>query len=147
MPQKVIVGLDESEGGRRALTWALTYAQDRDVDIEVVTSYVREPAALTLVAGRVDERGWAEQQQAKAVEEVRAGFADPPSVRCRVVEGAPVDVLCAAADDADLLVLGSHGMGRVASVLLGSTSAGCLRHAVTPVVIVPARDLMPARRA
>jgi nucleotide-binding universal stress UspA family protein len=39
--------------------------------------------------------------------------------------------------DADLIVLGSHGHGRVYDLLVGSTCEGVLRHASIPVLIVP----------
>jgi nucleotide-binding universal stress UspA family protein len=38
--------------------------------------------------------------------------------------------------DAAALVVGSHGHGRIASVLLGSTTQGVLRSATVPVVVV-----------
>jgi nucleotide-binding universal stress UspA family protein len=39
---------------------------------------------------------------------------------------------------ADLIVLGSHGHGRVYDLLVGSTCEGVLRRAAVPVLIVPA---------
>ncbi|MEO6090265.1 MAG: universal stress protein [Umezawaea sp.] len=38
---------------------------------------------------------------------------------------------------ADLLVLGAHGHGKAAGVLLGSVVSECLRHAACPVVVIP----------
>ena len=46
----------------------------------------------------------------------------------------------ADARDADALVVGSRGLGRVKSRLLGSTSQGLLRHTKRPVVVVRAND-------
>lgn len=140
MTQRVIVGLDESEGGRRALAWALRYAKDTDAEIEVITAYRREAAPWAYVAGPVDERGWAIQEQAKAIEQVRDAVAHPPAVQATVTEGDAVTVLCAAARRADLLVLGSHGRGHLAAALLGSVSAGCIHRGTAPVVVVPAHD-------
>ncbi len=42
--------------------------------------------------------------------------------------------------DADLIVLGSHGHGRVFRSLLGSVSEGVLRKARTPVLIIPSQS-------
>jgi nucleotide-binding universal stress UspA family protein len=52
-------------------------------------------------------------------------------------EGRPGDVLCAEADEADMLVVGSRGLGGFRGLLLGSVSQQCANHAPCPVVIIP----------
>ena len=54
-----------------------------------------------------------------------------------LLEGQPADVLCAEAEDADLLVVGSRGLGGFRGLLLGSVSQQCVHHAPCPVVVVP----------
>jgi nucleotide-binding universal stress UspA family protein len=54
-----------------------------------------------------------------------------------VREGAPARVLLEAASDADLLVIGSRGLGGFRGLLLGSVGQQCTHHAPCPVVIVP----------
>ena len=53
-----------------------------------------------------------------------------------IVHGSPADVLIEAAEDAELLVVGSHGHGAVAALFLGSVSMRCAQLAPCPVVIV-----------
>jgi nucleotide-binding universal stress UspA family protein len=64
-----------------------------------------------------------------------------------VRDGDPVDVLLAAVDDehADLLVVGSRGVGGRPELALGSTSLRVLRAARVPVLVVP--DPRPAAAA
>ena len=50
--------------------------------------------------------------------------------------GQPAPVLLDAANDADLLVVGSHGHGRFSGMLKGSVSTHCVEHASCPVVVV-----------
>ncbi|CAM5390202.1 universal stress protein [Streptomyces purpurascens] len=55
-----------------------------------------------------------------------------------VVEGPAVDTLVAAAADAELLVLGSRGHGRIVGFLLGSVGQQVIAGAARPVVLVRA---------
>ncbi len=57
----------------------------------------------------------------------------------RLEEGKPWRVICQVADDldAELIVLGARGLGRVESALLGSVSAAVVHHARRPVLVVP----------
>jgi nucleotide-binding universal stress UspA family protein len=45
-------------------------------------------------------------------------------------------VLLDVAHDADLLVVGSRGLGAFKDLLLGSVSEHCVRHANCPVIVV-----------
>ena len=64
-------------------------------------------------------------------------MVDPEvEVRPRVVEGRAGPVLVAAAEGADLLVVGCRGHGGLAGTLLGSVGQYCAHHAACPVVIM-----------
>jgi nucleotide-binding universal stress UspA family protein len=92
----------------------------------------------------VQLRERAEQVQAG---EVAALASAGVVVAAEVVEGRAADVLCAAARDADLLVLGGHGHSRVWHTVLGSVSEECVRDAPCPVVVVPSPRPAPVRTA
>lgn len=55
-------------------------------------------------------------------------------------DGSPLHVLAEKVEeiDAALVVLGSHGHGIVASLLLGSVAEGMVRKAIVPTLVVPA---------
>jgi nucleotide-binding universal stress UspA family protein len=61
------------------------------------------------------------------------------SVHRVLVHDAPTQALIAAALDAELLVVGSRGLGGFKELLLGSVSHECANHAPCPVVIVRGR--------
>jgi nucleotide-binding universal stress UspA family protein len=77
----------------------------------------------------------AQREQVDAVVSAAPGTVQ---VECRVEEGHPVDRLVEAAKGADLLVLSSHGHGRMHQAVVGSVAAGCIRRAPCPVLVVPA---------
>jgi nucleotide-binding universal stress UspA family protein len=136
----VVVGVDGSEGGRRALRWALREAAHRDAAVEAVTAWMWDD--IDTVPIGPSSRGDARERAGQMLErEVQAALAEwvttPPTVAREVVEGRPSKVLVDAAADADLLVLGSHGHGRLYHVALGSVSEACIHEATCPVVVVP----------
>lgn len=55
-------------------------------------------------------------------------------------DGSPLHILAEAVETigADLVVLGSHGHGVVASLLLGSVAEGMVRKSIVPTLVVPA---------
>ena len=63
-----------------------------------------------------------------------------PGVITRLVEGSPLHALLhyVKENHADLVILGSHGHGVVASLLLGSVAEGMVRKAEVPTLVVPA---------
>ena len=63
-----------------------------------------------------------------------------PEAECQIAEGSPLHSLLDYVKEigADFVVLGSHGHGAIASLLLGSVAEGMVRKATVPTLIVPA---------
>jgi nucleotide-binding universal stress UspA family protein len=136
----IVVGVDGSEGGRRALRWALREASQRSSAVEAVTAWLWDDIDAVPIrpSNPQDARERAARMLDREVEQALAEWVTtPPTIAREVVEGRPVKVLVDAATDADLLVLGSHGHGRLHHVALGSVSESCIREATCPVVVVP----------
>ena len=68
------------------------------------------------------------------------GGPHPESVTVRSVHGFPVEELINASKDADMIVLGSRGVGGFTRLMLGSTAGQVVQHAHCPVLIVPPED-------
>jgi nucleotide-binding universal stress UspA family protein len=129
---KIVVGVDGSIDGHRALAWALDEAVRRIAELLVVHAWEYPSATYVFPPGPQEEG--AREVLAKSIEGL-----DAPSVhiRTRLVEGRPVTALVRESLDADMLVVGSRGRSGVAAVVLGSVSTGCIHHAACPVVVVP----------
>jgi nucleotide-binding universal stress UspA family protein len=133
----IVVGVDGSEIGRRALRWALDEAARTGYQVRAITAW---SAGASMQPGMFDPKAAAEGAEHMLAEEVRAVNADRPEpmpVQQQVVEGEAAKTLLAASTEAALLVLGSHGHSRLFQALVGSVTAECVRHAACPVVIIP----------
>lgn len=66
--------------------------------------------------------------------------AEVPTVGSEIVEGSPIHSLLVYVErvSADLLIIGSHGHGVIASLLLGNVAEGMIRKAAVPTLVVPA---------
>jgi nucleotide-binding universal stress UspA family protein len=69
------------------------------------------------------------------------------AIAAETVQAGPAAALTRAARDADLLVLGSHGHGRLHHAVVGSVAEECIRAAACPVVVVPVPHPERATRA
>lgn len=132
----ILVGVDGSEQSRRALSWALTEAKSRGATVQVVTTWFGDGADTAGAAAQPVHQEALERQEA-VVAAALADMDDPPPVLREIVRGEPVQVLCDASRDAELIVLGSHGMSQIRNVMLGSVTLGCIRFAHCPVVVIP----------
>ncbi|MCW2811740.1 MAG: UspA domain protein, partial [Friedmanniella sp.] len=136
---RIVVGVDGSPASVDALRWAGRQAGLTGSSLEAVASWQYPVQYGNDFYGQtVDWAGLAEDWLAKAVTEADLD----PGVACtRIVrQGHPAEVLLAAAEDADLLVMGSRGHGGFAGLLLGSVSAHVSAHATCPVLVVRHRE-------
>jgi nucleotide-binding universal stress UspA family protein len=140
----IVVAVDGSDASKAATQVALELARATGDALLFVTVWreLRGDFGLpyaTLIAPDVVEveHDWARDTLAAAVSEAeQAGVPAEGLSR----HGRPAHEIVAVARErsARLIVVGSHGFGPVESVLLGSVSAGVLRHASCPVLVVPA---------
>lgn len=121
----IVVGVDGSDGSRRALRWAYIEAGLRRCPVTVVSAWT------------TDER-LAGDRQRHVVEGVRRQLDHVAPTASEVVHGDPVDVLVRASAGADLLVLGSHGVSGLRHAGQPSVTADCVRLASCACVVVPA---------
>lgn len=142
----LVVGVDGSEGGRRALRWALEDVADHGGFVQAVTAWQWETLDASLTAPHPEaQRERAATMLDQEISDVLVDFRHPPPVAGEVVEGEPAAVLSQAARDAALLVVGSHGRHRLYQAVMGSVTAACVRHATCPVLVVPVPHEMPSK--
>ena len=139
----IVVGVDGSDGALAALHFAIKEARVRSADVSAVNAWHVPPMAYGAgwVPTTVDFEGYRKVARSaldKSLEEVGAAGSGV-AVSTHVSEGQPADVLLEAAREAEMLVVGSRGLGGFRGLLLGSVSQQCAQHASCPVVVVPAK--------
>ena len=145
----IVVGTDGSAGARAALTWAVDEARRRGSSLRAVHAWEAPITAYPgpLMGARamdIDASIETFHESAETTaDEIRAWLAANAvgvTTQVSVLEGAATAKLLEAAAEADLLVLGARGHGGFSSLLLGSVSDQCTRHAPCTVVIVPSAE-------
>ncbi|WP_284740493.1 universal stress protein [Amycolatopsis sp. RTGN1] len=135
---RIVVGVDGSDAGTAALVWAAAQAEAIGAELDVVTVWLHDEMLDDASVNRNLEEARRVhfhelQKLVTAVTKDHAGVV----ARCSAPDGDPAGVLTERAKDATMLVVGSHGKGKLREVLAGSVSSACLRHATCPVAVIP----------
>lgn len=137
----IVVGVDGSAGSIAALRFAIDEARARGAEIKAVnawhvpvTAYGSGFAPAPVSITDYEELGRTALDS--ALEQVAAS-ANGVKITPVIHEGQATEVLVAEAKDADLLVVGSRGLGGFRGLLLGSVSQQCTHYAPCPLVVIP----------
>lgn len=139
----IIVGIDGSPESHAAVNWAAHDAAIRGLPLTVV--HVESPASATWSQAPVLEESPGEQEAegrtllAHASTIARDAIAGTAQVHITgelLSSSTPVPTLVEQSKDAELIVVGSRGRGALSRSILGSVSAGLIRHAHCPVALI-----------
>lgn len=135
---RIVVGVDGSPASRAALRLAAAMADRFGATLVAVETWEFTPVGALAAGGSTDldelQRA-AEHRLARVVLE-ELGDRDA-AVEQLVVSDSPVAVLLREGERADLVVVGSRGMGGFKGLLVGSVSQQVTHHASCPVLVVP----------
>jgi nucleotide-binding universal stress UspA family protein len=148
MRERIVVGVDGSDAAECAVRWAAKEAAGRDTTVELVSAWHLPTSPGTFAVAMAADELIKELVRAAEVHlreaAATARSVDPGlRVETRTIEGQAATVLTEAARGADMLVVGSRGLGGFWGLLQGSVSQQCAHHAPCPLVIVPRNE--PAR--
>jgi nucleotide-binding universal stress UspA family protein len=136
--QRILVGVDGSEGSRRAALYARDLARVTHAHLTLL--HVIEPLPSGPLTAFEEPLTEYYAKQMKWATDYLDELAREIDVRAEeVVEmGRPSDVICREAHErhADLIVVGSHGLSPGARLLLGSVGSRVAANASTSVTIV-----------
>lgn len=139
MFENILLAVDGSEHALHAARVASNLANVmKSQTLRIVFAYdpipvhLGEPYLQDAINARLNE---AEQIVQKAVQAVGAVSAE---IHTELIEGNPAEVIIEVAqtNNSNVIVMGSRGLGKLAGLLLGSTSQKVVSHAPCPVLIV-----------
>ena len=140
--KRILVATDGSPAAREAVELGIDLAVEHGGDLTFLRVLATDYTATRMGPVRPVARRLGGQEDDAALNEARV-LAEERAIDARVarVAGEPAKAISAFADDvdADLLVLGSRGLGPVTGALAGSVSHALLKRLKRPVVVVPAK--------
>lgn len=140
MTRPITAGIDGTEESLAALNWAAREAVRRGLPLRVVHAWRFEAGGDAVDAGdRATQEQWVRDAVGEAARTVRDRHPDL-ALTTDVLEGDTVETLTGVAADAEMLVLGSRGHGRIMGFLVGSVGQQVIVDARRPVVFVRAGD-------
>ncbi|HLQ15855.1 MAG TPA: universal stress protein [Candidatus Eisenbacteria bacterium] len=141
--RRIVVGVDGSEPSAAAVKWAVRLAKALGSQVIAVyavdiPAYFPEPYGLPVQF----DTEW----RAAVKDEFESKWCKPLKVagiryRTLMEDGRAASVINDVADreNADMVVVGRHGRGGVAELLLGSTSHELVLHSKHPVLVISAK--------
>lgn len=137
MYKQIIVAIDGSENSIRAAKEAAKLAHNQPTTINLV--YVAETDEEFATKAYSGGSGLQEIERRRKIANVETVLKQQ-NIHCQIIilQGNPVSeiVSYATEKEADMIVVGHHGMSGLRALMLGSTSKKIVKHATTPVLIV-----------
>ncbi len=139
MYQKILLATDGSENARRAADEAAGFA--RDASSHVILVYINNspPSQSRLVKAHFDVHSLLEEDAKSEMKNTLDIFEEeglPYTLKVAIGDPAAEIIEIAEKEKADLIIIGSRGLGAIQGVVLGSVSQKVAQHATCPVMIV-----------
>ncbi len=137
MFKRIVVPVDGSEHSRKALDYAKALAEKFNSTIWLVHAF---PQTSDLLGYNEYEKLVARREAAgqKILDEAHAHLGTDLDVREELLEEPATEAILNVAEtrQADLIVMGTRGLGTLQGLLMGSVSNKVLHHAKCPVMII-----------
>ena len=138
MFKRILLAVDGSDHAIHAAKVAAELAKCMQAELRVVVvyeavpSYLGEPDLQGAINARLSEAQEILQKAVTALGDISG------EVHTEMLEGNSAEAIIEVAKtrNSDMIVMGSRGLGRLAGLVLGSTSQKVVSHAPCPVLIV-----------
>ncbi|WP_369369872.1 universal stress protein [Promicromonospora sp. Populi] len=145
----VLVGVDGSVSATQAVQWAALEASRRGTSLSLVHVWTPVPAGVPHAATLGPyEDGLIEQGRQWLAEAATVAQEAAPGIitSTKLINGSVAGRLIGRSASADLMVLGSRGLGGFTGLVVGSIAIAVATHGHCPVVVVRGADPQSAPR-
>src|SRR5215217_2858042 len=138
--RNILVAVDGSPDGEAALAHAVELARDQRARLTLLTAIPPLPATALLATGAAPPRSEVVRHYADLLRRAAATLPEDIGVTTLLVEGPPARALIERSRSGafDLIVMGSHGHGRLHTSLLGCVSQKVMQASPIPVLLTRA---------
>ena len=138
--RNILVAVDGSPDADAALAHASELARDQRARLTLVSAVPQVPATALLASGAAPPRSEVVKHYAELLRLAAAALPEDISVTTLLVEGPPARALIERSKSGafDLIVMGSHGHGRLHTSLLGCVSQKVMQASPIPVLLIRA---------
>jgi len=147
--KKVLVATDFSDVSNTALAYGRALARSFDATMTVLHITDVVATGIGEAGGKYDDVQRAAEEAARAQVETQLTAEDRSVLHAKAVTLASIEpaesiVTYAAQETVDVIVMGTHGRGGMAHLLMGSVAEGVVRSAPCPVLVVkhPEREFV-----
>lgn len=136
----IVVAVDGSEASSVAVKWAANAALKRKQPLKLVSAYTMPQ--FMYADGMVppqelyDELENETNEKIENARKIITDFSSEVEVSHEIHESSPIDMLLDYSETAEMIVMGSRGLGGLSGLVMGSVSAAVVSHAACPVVVV-----------
>jgi nucleotide-binding universal stress UspA family protein len=138
----ILVPLDGSDTGERALPWAKAVAGSEAeivlMEVTPVASTIRSFGGQVIGTAEAIQEGYRQMAEQQLNDAAAKWFDKDAKFSTVIASGDPGEQILAVAADkgADLIVMSSHGRGAIGRFVSGSVADRVVRHAPLPVMII-----------
>ncbi len=139
MFDKILLAVDGSDHALHAARIAADMARGmKPKELRIVVAYDTIPMYL----GEPNMQFAIDSRKTEADEILNAAIKEigqvPSEIHTEIIEGSPAEAIINVAETrkSEIIIMGSRGLGRLAELVLGSTSQKVVAHAHCPVLIV-----------
>lgn len=145
----VLVGIDGSDTAIGAALWAVDEAVSRSVPLRLLYVIRTKDVITTSDLPSADAYAREVEHAKTALRTAQAAVqasGEPVKVETAILEGPPGTALIGESDGAEMICVGTVGIGQYARSILGSTAAELAENALCPVAVVRQSQLGPSSR-
>jgi len=146
LTRRIVVAVDGSPHSNAAVEWAADESVLRNAPVKLIHAFTPMLETWGRLGPTPEMDRWYRDtaktilSESEAIFRARRDDSRSIDIETALVESAVVPAVIKASEGAQLIVVGSRGLGHLGRLLLGSVSNSVIHHAHCPVAVIPHHD-------